>query len=301
MLGRLRMSVEDAIEAYRTLSKTVFGDTKWWWQEGAFKADNLELAIKDVVNKYCPPKADESDVRMLEVQDINQDPPQCCVFVCAVARTTLDFTPRFRTYPVFDGALDDCFIWEAARATTAATTYFKPISIKQKGGDIEYVDAGVNRRNNPIQELLDEAASYHHFRGRRVAAIISIGTGRKPPKRLPKYELHEVHRYKVAKTLQKIVTDCQESHEVVSKRFRDMPGTYFRFNVTQGVGKVALSEWEAFQTLQTDTTSYAMENDTTVAIDQAVTALSKTSEDHDMVTIERAAGIVTARRVAKHV
>ena len=52
MLGRLRMSVDQAIEEYRVLSKEVFGEKKPFYSDGQLKATNLERAIQSVVQRY---------------------------------------------------------------------------------------------------------------------------------------------------------------------------------------------------------------------------------------------------------
>lgn len=49
LLGRLRLSVAEAIEQYRQLARQVFSDTKLFFKDGKFKASNLEKAIKDVL------------------------------------------------------------------------------------------------------------------------------------------------------------------------------------------------------------------------------------------------------------
>jgi hypothetical protein len=51
MLGRLRMSVDDAIQAYLRLSEGIFSEKKWWWKEGRFKASSLERAINVIVGE----------------------------------------------------------------------------------------------------------------------------------------------------------------------------------------------------------------------------------------------------------
>lgn len=51
MLGRLRMSTQEAIEQYRSLAKTIFSERKRSKKE-MFKATNLMEAIKEVVRKY---------------------------------------------------------------------------------------------------------------------------------------------------------------------------------------------------------------------------------------------------------
>ena len=55
MLGRLQMTVDQAIEEYLILSKIVFGKKKFsFMPEGKFKAKNLERAIQSVVQRYAP-------------------------------------------------------------------------------------------------------------------------------------------------------------------------------------------------------------------------------------------------------
>lgn len=49
LLGRLRLSVPEAIDTYRVLAKQVFSDKKAPGKDGAFKASNLEKAIKETI------------------------------------------------------------------------------------------------------------------------------------------------------------------------------------------------------------------------------------------------------------
>lgn len=65
LLGRLRFSVPEAIEVYRTLAKDIFSKRKMLGKDGAFKASSLERAIKKVlVGKLGEGKAEE---KMFEV------------------------------------------------------------------------------------------------------------------------------------------------------------------------------------------------------------------------------------------
>jgi hypothetical protein len=60
LLGRLRLSVPEAIDKYRILSAQVFSEKKGFGKDGTFKASNLEKAIKGVVQgKLGPGHADE--------------------------------------------------------------------------------------------------------------------------------------------------------------------------------------------------------------------------------------------------
>lgn len=51
MLGRLGMSVDEAIDAYRKLAAKVFSETKSRFQEGKFKASNLESVVREIVQQ----------------------------------------------------------------------------------------------------------------------------------------------------------------------------------------------------------------------------------------------------------
>lgn len=62
MLGRLRMSVDDALHKYAELSKEVFSDEKFRG-DGAFKASKLESAIKKVISAQ-PAAMNDPDARM---------------------------------------------------------------------------------------------------------------------------------------------------------------------------------------------------------------------------------------------
>ena len=52
MLGRLRMTTEQARDEYIELAKNVFGRRKRVIGDGAFKATKLKEAVKDVVRRY---------------------------------------------------------------------------------------------------------------------------------------------------------------------------------------------------------------------------------------------------------
>jgi predicted acylesterase/phospholipase RssA len=76
--------------------------------------------------------------------------------VCAV--TGFESTAVIRSYETdnYDRLLDVCKIWEAARATSAASTLFEPISIGRP--PTRFVD-GALKHNNPINLADIEASS----------------------------------------------------------------------------------------------------------------------------------------------
>ena len=96
----------------------------------------------------------------------------CGRAILAITKANVDALPTlFRTYDTSD-SLKDCAIWEVARATSAATTFFK--SIKCGRDEVEFIDAGFGY-NNPCEILLSEAQSI--FAGAEFGCILSIGTG----------------------------------------------------------------------------------------------------------------------------
>ncbi|KAG8685911.1 hypothetical protein FRC08_012845 [Ceratobasidium sp. 394] len=299
MLGRLRMSVEQAITAYVQLARDIFSETKLLWKEGTYKASNLESAIKIIVGRYGVPAAEPfrsrerderdeevgSDVKMLDNRD---DTDRGRVFVCSLMAENASSSTRFRTYSATTNPTANCYIWEAARATTAAPKFFKAAWVLEDSGiKMRYIDGGL-RCNNPTHELLDEAANF--FPDRLVACILSIGTGRRGKIELPDTGLvPKLQLAKVVKVLQKIALDCEKTHQELSERFYNRPGTYFRFNVDHGMEAVGLAEWERGSGIQADTASYTRESQTTHSIDSAVEAILRRNRD-GMMTVGQAAG-----------
>ena len=64
------------------------------------------------------------------------------------------------------------FIWQVARATSAAPGYFEPMVI----GNDPYLDGGL-RANNPAVLAYDNARQVVDTKDARVDTLISVGTG----------------------------------------------------------------------------------------------------------------------------
>lgn len=157
MLGRLRMSVDECIDAYSNLTRHIFSPVHSkanlpgraiakFKAEGKFESEPLESHVKRILRERgC------SEVELLK--DERADSPK--ISVCAVQETNAD-SVVIRSYHSGSGEWDDlypiCKIWEAARATSAASTFFDPIEI----GPQRYVDGGL-RYNNPIEKADEES------------------------------------------------------------------------------------------------------------------------------------------------
>jgi len=131
-----------------------------------FDGKELEIALKKVVREAI---ADED----APMADPNDRTPDCCpVFVVATMGQNASDPPKlFRSY---GKQKDKCRIWEAARATSAAPTYFPPIHIPLPPPGCLYIDGGL-KRNNPSEVALEEAQEL--WKTSRRFLIVSIGTG----------------------------------------------------------------------------------------------------------------------------
>jgi patatin-like phospholipase/acyl hydrolase len=162
MLGRLRMSVADCIKAYKDLSRNIFTPTHkttnvagktvdFLKAKGKFHSKPLEDCVKQMLRAQKLPEQE------LFVTDQDSDSPK--VFVCAVEGINSDAVV-IRSYKSkeFDDLYGVCKIWEAARATSAASTFFEPIKI----GDRMYVD-GALKHNNPVEKVDEESQGKSKF------------------------------------------------------------------------------------------------------------------------------------------
>jgi patatin-like phospholipase/acyl hydrolase len=77
----------------------------------------------------------------------------------------------FRTYEVPKSPGPKCKIWEAARATSAAPTFFKPIEIGERNLKVAYFDAAIGH-NNPSKLILQEAKTVAP--NARIICLVSV-------------------------------------------------------------------------------------------------------------------------------
>lgn len=155
--------------------------------------------------------------------------------VCAVDEN--DTPARIRSYVnqhEYDDLVDECKIWEAARATSAASTFFEPITIGKFGQ--RFVD-GALRHNNPIE--VADLESKAMFPGEE-RMIVSMGTGLEPPRDVTGNAMHLI------KTLIGLVTDTEHRNQMFRSQHQDMVdrGHLYRFNVNQGLASIGLEEYK---------------------------------------------------------
>jgi predicted acylesterase/phospholipase RssA len=165
----------------------------------------------------------------------------------------------FRTYRVRGNENANCFIWEAARATTAALTFFKSISIYGPDGiSEEFTDGGL-KWNNPVKVVIEEGARVFGSE-RKVACVVSIGTGHQSAIGLRDADWYQALLPKNAIDLLKdLATDCEEKVSECEKQYGHIPGLYYRFNVEHGLEHVSLADWKMLSTVKAHTKAYLQE------------------------------------------
>ena len=157
----------------------------------------------------------------------------------------------FRTYQSHE-THSNCKIWEAARATSATPTLFKRIEIGRKQ---PFIGGGLGC-NNPSQLVLNEAKAL--FGGvRHIGCLVSIGTGQAEVIGIKNPGLfQQIIPTDVIDALREITTDCEATHEEMWNRFANLPNTYFRLNVEQGMQGIELSKWEKLSNVEAHTAQY---------------------------------------------
>jgi patatin-like phospholipase/acyl hydrolase len=168
--------------------------------------------------------------------------------VLAITKDNVDAPPTlFTTYDTSAG-FRGCTIWQVARATSAATTFFKSIKVGRDG--IEFVDAGFGY-NNPCEVLIEEAR--RQFPSREQMRVLSIGTG------LGDLVSIQGTRLSVLGALKKMATSSKKVAASLDSRYGGT-GQYYRFNVEKGLEDITLSDWEKASTISAHTQNYLRES-----------------------------------------
>jgi predicted acylesterase/phospholipase RssA len=168
----------------------------------------------------------------------------------------------------------NCPIWQAARATSAAPTFFKRICIGEKGSEEEFIDGGLGC-NNPVKQVLEEAETAFGA-DQYVACIISIGSGQADVIGLKSPDaFQKALPLDLIPVLRRIATDCESAAEDIEKRFQHISNVYFRFNVEQGLQGVTLAEGDKLGEVTQHTMQYIQKLVVNQRINAAVEAIRK--------------------------
>jgi Patatin-like phospholipase len=145
------------------------------------------------------------------------------------------------------GVAHSISIWEAARATTAAPGYFKPIEISNR----KFGDGGFGT-NNPAMEMFWEVTHMNgsDAKNHGIELILSIGTGESKVSRFANGRLAKYWTYFNA--AKKLASDSNNAHEQMENLKNIVDVSYYRFNVPEHykLGKIKLDEFKTTKGLR---------------------------------------------------
>jgi len=160
-------------------------------------------------------------------------------FVCATSKDTCEAVclTSYKSPRGNNDLLNSVKIWEACRATSAASSFFDPIAIGRF--EEEFVDGAIGA-NNPVVELWNQAQLIwgpEPVEG-KVQCVVSIGTG------VPSLKPFRDDVFHIGETLVAIATETEQTAERFrrDKSYLDDSSRYFRFNVIRGLEEIGLEE-----------------------------------------------------------
>ncbi|KAK6339833.1 hypothetical protein TWF718_009224 [Orbilia javanica] len=265
MLGRLHMGVEECINSWVGLSKRIFQPkhrtldprniTDFIKAKGRFDAKVLETEMKKIIKEKLsqsynlPKKKHPTSLEEALLWDHCQADDGCKVFVCAIKGE--DSHPVFlRSYSNetrSDHYSANMKIWEACRATSAATMFFDQFEKVSQGVTQVFFD-GAFAYNNPVSRVYQEAIDLW---GSRESLLISIGTGGKPDSSMMgglKGLFAGI--LEIALSTEKEDTSFKEAHSKMVEA-----GLFYRFNVPW-IGQIGIDNHERLDIIYAATTTY---------------------------------------------
>ena len=140
--------------------------------------------------------------------------------------------------------VENLTIWQAARATLAAVTYFEPIQIGESG--IIYSDGKLGA-NNPVWELMKAAEDVWDGGNleSKIRCLVSVGTGALSLSLTQRIGIP--YLTKIAQASRRITMATEETAEDFLRLHRELvtEDRYIRFNVTQGLDDVSFEASDA--------------------------------------------------------
>jgi hypothetical protein len=231
MLGRLRLSISDAISIFRQFVKKVFGNFL-----AKFKYVRMLVGAPLYSDFYLVAalKAVASNCRLDDIDG-------CKTAVVTAQRNSMKRPVLLRSYHHPRVPADACEIWEAGRATSAASVFFPPVSLGDPPS--EYIDGAFSGHCNPAELAMEEVealwgpASTEH---RSLGCLLSIGTG------FPSTHSFSLRPLKILEGMAKLIADCSAVDERLTTRYGllQQSSPYFRFSVREGLQNIQLDDWK---------------------------------------------------------
>ncbi|CAE6536450.1 unnamed protein product [Rhizoctonia solani] len=246
MLGKLGMSIEEAVRSYTELTETVFSNKR----KGAMssRAAYKSTALKESLQEIIRATTGDGETKMIAGASQSND---CNTLIFATLKDHMNASIPiiFRSYEAKANRAPNCAIWEALYATMAHPDFFKSIDIAENSLKYTFV-GGELGNSNPLAHVLAEVREL--YPGRYVSCIMSIGAGYAHTIRIPNYG-----RQQVSLAMRAMATDSERVAEEMARRFQNTTGVYFRFNVDQGIQDVEADDWEKLCRIAAHTQAYS--------------------------------------------
>ena len=282
MLGRLRMSTQEALQEYEKCAAEVFSlkNLNLTSPIIKYRATGLQRVVEKLVEK-CG---------MGHLMQDPSNPQKGKVMVCVMPANNCHDIRVIRSWTSSDKDTrwdKDITIWQAARAATATPTYFKPQVLGTGEDEQPYLDAAV-WAYNPINYLLEEAA-VHFGTAKPLGCVVSIGSGTRNIQignpqsgRFSGWIYPYSFFSEVFKLLRRAAADPEEAHRMLSFRLRSFPSSYYRFNVPGAADAVGSTQLEKIPKLKNMTTEYLSKPDIGRMIQEVASGLQEQAFDHGL-------------------
>ncbi|KAF2156372.1 FabD/lysophospholipase-like protein [Myriangium duriaei CBS 260.36] len=241
MLGRLKMDVDESIEAYLKFAKECFSGV----------SNRASGSSRFRMHRKVKPKLDSTrlnnavaslikDRGLYEHTLLNDGGMRGCrTFVCTIDNNTKHLV-LLRDYNLEEEDSIPVTIQDATRATLAATTFFEPVTI----GHRTFSSASLGT-NNPVEAVDAEVANLW-CPGKSnlltiVKCFVSIGTGNPGTKPFSDTAFEFFNKDLVA-----LATETESTERKFVARWAQQlhEHRYFRFNVEQGLQDVGFDEYD---------------------------------------------------------
>ncbi|KAH0537758.1 hypothetical protein FGG08_005506 [Glutinoglossum americanum] len=260
MVGKLGMSVDECIRQYHTLSHQIFHNGRHP------RGTTFHGFVKP---KYCGRLMREQVDNLFRQQNRDAGLPMItpgytdCAVVCRKYDNRFERNPPLVDIPSVICShrcreYIECSICDAARATSAAPTYFS----EQRIGGHVFIDGGVGC-NNPSWAAYDHynnANKYHHsgmtWRGAR---MVNLGTGTCSPEHSAPTPSGFFRSFRMTKVIN-LLRDTATNSEFEAAKVRTLAVNanfdYQRFSADTGVCWIKMDEYQRLEEIESLTNQY---------------------------------------------
>jgi hypothetical protein len=274
MLGLLRMSVDEAIEALLVVAFSVFPEVSQQPSDRETNSRNLKESIESLLQARKIPL----DTKL---HDRNRLSTRCKVYVStsywlfhllsffsvlyATTATNIAHPHIFRTYLARGSSINPTIV-EALCATISSPSHFSPVKIGPRLRQRTFV-GGPLGTNNPTRELLKEASAVFG-KDTHVAQIISIGCG---TPHIPSID-DTMNERPVERLSAEMAAECHIIAHEISSRLGSVDA-YRRFSVEMGVEYTEIDDWSVLRDIEIHTACYIEEAERTMSLDASLQQL----------------------------